>query len=414
MPNLISKIFRIPDKQITETRAVGSVDLGFYSVSNSFISETNPTVNACINKISNTLGNIPVSVYVRMKGGGRTKAVFHPLFQAIKNPSIDYTPSLFWITLIRNLLYYGNAYLYVLRNSKNEILGFNLINPSSVIITRDSYNNKVFNFNDKQYSSRQILHIPYLDYDGTYGISPTRKLASLIDLDNKLFSFINSYFTNSIGNRIVIEPDESWKGKDIQEAYAVIAPLIKKFVTSSEQAGKPMIVPPATKMNKIEQSNNAESDLRSLKQLVERQICSGFSIPYSLINEDATKYDSAESKQLLFLSETIKPLGEHISQSFQNVLEPVDKDIIYLSYNYRSIIETDTEKLINYLSKEIGSGLLSVNEARALLELDAVGEEGNYQFIPANLVPLTQANIDAYMGAAKAKLVKSGIGDNLL
>lgn len=419
MPNFIQRLFNVPDKNTSqkaeEERSASDFDLGFYTSNSLFVSETNPTVTACINKIANTLGNIPLSLYVRKKGGGRTKAVFHPLFQTIKNPSLEYTPSLFWITLIRHILYYGNGYIFVSRNLKNEIISFSLLNPSAVSITRDNQYNKVFNFNGNDYTNKQILHIPYLDYDGTYGISPLSKLASLVDLDNKLFTFINNYFNNSIGSRIAIELSEAWKNTDLKEAYQTIQPLIKLYISQASQVGKPMITPPATKLTKVEQTNNAENDLRSLKQLVERLICAGFNIPYSLINEQEGKYDSTETKQLLFLSETIKPLGFHICESFQQLLEPADKDIIYLSYNYRSIIETDTDKLITTISKEIQTGLLTVNEGRNLLDLEEIGEVGDYSFIPAQLMPLTQDNINAYMGSAKSKLIdSSGIGDDKL
>lgn len=409
MSNWLTRIFEKGEIRAAPTK-LDNEDV--YTVSNNIYLEINPIVNACINKIANTLGNVSLALYVRNKGGGRTKAVFHPLFKVIENPSNEYTPALFWTTLIRNILYYGNGYLYILRNSVGDIIGFNIINPSQVTVKRDSQLNKIFTINGIEYNSSQILHIPYLEYNGLIGISPRDRLAGLIDLDNRLYEFINTYFSNSLGNRVVIEPNDSWKDRDIQEAYSTIAPLVKKFVTEANQAGKPMIVPPSTKLSNIQQTNNAESDLRSLKEMVERHICSGFNIPYSLINEDAMKYDSAETKQLLFLSETIKPLGEHITQSFQQVLSPADKGIIYLAYNYRSIIETDTEKLINYITKEIQGGLLTVNEGRSLIEMDSIGEEGNYNFIPANLMPLTIENINAYLGSAKAKLSEKGIGDD--
>jgi HK97 family phage portal protein len=416
MPNIFTKLFNKADIATQkEDRSIGkSVDLGFYTVTNSFYNTINPTANSCITKIANTLGNIPLSVYVHKKGGGRAKAVFHPLFNAVKSPSSDITTSLFYVTMIRNILQYGNAYLYILRNVKNEIVGFNLLNPTSVVVTRDTSYNKVFSFDGKYFTSKQILHIPYTDFDGLKGVSPLERITGLLDLDAKLFEFINHYFQNSLGNRVAITPNEAWKEKDITEAYATIIPLINKYVTASDQAGKPMLLPPGTKLDSINQSNNAENDLRSLKQLVERLICSAFNVPYSLINEAENKYDSAETKQLLFLAETIKPLGEHICQSFQMALEPIDRESIYLAYTYRSTLETDTQALITNIAKEIGNGLLSVNEGRALLELDSVGDVGDNYFIPSALMALTQENIDAYMGSAKAKLIKSGIGDDKL
>lgn len=413
----IRNIFKMErkDRKPTEVRATSSSG-DYYYVSGSSTLTKNPVVETCINKVANTLATIPLSLYVHKKGGGRVQAAFSPLFSVIKNPSNDSTPFLFYSTLVRNVLEHGNAYIFISRNSRNEIINFSILNPTGVKLLRDSFGNKLFSVAGKNYTNKDILHIPYFNIDDKgIGVSPITSIKETIEVHNTIITFVENYFNNSVGKKLAIQPGESWKQKDLEEAYAKLIPIINKFVTGANNAGKPMVLPPDSKATLLDGTNNAESDLKSLIIFFERQIANAFNIPYSLVNEEFSKSNSTEEKQILFLSECIKPLGQHITESFNLLLDPADRASMYHAYNYRAIIETDTEKLINTLSKEIGNGLLNINDARQYLELDSIEDSaGDTYFVPANLMPLRADIIEAYMGAAKAKLIQSGIGDEKL
>ena len=78
-----------------------------------FPAEKNPTVSACVDKISKTLSSLPLQLYQSTKNGMQL-AKGNPLFFALEDPSVEETPTLFNRTWIRILLLRGNAYLYVL------------------------------------------------------------------------------------------------------------------------------------------------------------------------------------------------------------------------------------------------------------------------------------------------------------
>jgi HK97 family phage portal protein len=375
-----------------------------------FSEDTNPTVLSCANKIANTLSELKLSLYVRRKGGGRSPAVFHPLFSVIEKPSLEETPTLFYNTMVRHLLLKGNAYLYLGRNASGDIVTFSIINPDNVRIERDSTYHKYFIINGKNYTERDILHIPYsgAGYNGTKGKSPIEVVKDLIVLDNQLLTYTKNYFNNSIGTRVGLELGASWptKATELDKLYAAIIPAINKYVTGAGNAGKVMIPPPDTKLAKIEQPSNVEAELNSLMVMVEKQIAQAFSVPYDLISGE-NKYNSLEQRQQNFLSETIKPLGDHICQSFEKLLTPQDA-MLYFSYDYKTLLQTDTKSTIEALAKEISYGMVSVNEARAKLDMDSIGEVGDNYFMQASYYPLTQENIDAFFAASKLALAQTG------
>lgn len=377
-----------------------------------FNNETNPTVTKCVDKIANTLSTLPINLYSHTKNG-KKYAVGHPLFYLLEHPAYEETPVLWYATLIRQLLLKGNAYIYLSRNSKGEIVNFSLCEPSSVDVIRDKNFHKLFNINGKTYTEREILHIPYIGkgYNGTKGFSPIYIHRDVIELNNKLLNYINVYFDNSLGTRYALELGQAYQSREIDKSYATVLPFINKFVSGASNAGKLMITPPDSKLNKIEQTSNVQAQLDSLLNFTENQIIGAFGIPAEIINPKENKYDSLEQRQNDFLSNCVQPLGNHICQSFMKLLDKKDNNL-FIEYDYKHMLKTDTKSTVDYLRAEVQSGLLSVNEARSKLGMSSIEDEvGNYYFIPANLMPLQKDTVDAYMAKQKLAL-HSEIGDD--
>lgn len=374
-----------------------------------FRGELNPTVSRCVDKISNTLSTLPVKLYSYTKSGKKL-AVGHPLFYALENPAVEETPTMFYGQLVRHILLKGNAYIHINRDSNGGIVGFSLVNPDDVFISRNTKFRKVFSIKGQSYTEHDILHIPFngAGYNGTLGVSPIEVHKELIALDDSLLTYINVYFNNSLGSRYAIELGSSYPSRptDLDKLYASIIPVLNKYVTGANNAGKMMIPPPDAKLTKVEQTSNVQAQLDSLLDFIESKIAEGFNVPYEVINSKAAKYNSLEAKQRDFLDNCIYPLGNHICESFEKLLKPTERNL-FVSIDYKHMLSTDIKSTIDYLRQEVQSGLLSVNEARSKLGLDDIGSEGDYYWIPANLIPMTEDNIQAILAKSKVALQAS-------
>lgn len=373
-----------------------------------FPADKNPTVAACIDKISKTIAKLPLRVYERTDDGLRL-ANTHNLYYALNDPSAEETPTLFYSTCIRFLFNKGNAFLFKIRGNNDRIVGFTNVDPRKVTVERDSTTlKKMYRIDGKYYTDREILHIPYpgCGYNGTIGVSPIVEYRDLIELDNKLLAYVENYFDNSAGSRLVLNLGSTYPSRkaNMDQLYAEIVPVFNKFVLGAQNAGKPMIGLPDSTIGKIDQTSNVQAQLKTLMDMVERQISQTvFNMPFALINFEANKYDSLESSQNDFLASCIEPLGNHICESFEKLMTPSEQTRYHIIYEYKNLLTTNTTQTVDYLAKEFQSGLLTMNEARKKLGMPSMGEAGDYHFIPANLQPLTEENIDAYM--AKSKLV---------
>ena len=398
--NIFSRLFR---KEQQRAFFPQSERVAFSSI---FSEETNPTVLACVNKVANTLSELKLDLYARQKGGGRAAAISHPLYQVLRNPSIEETPTLFYNTMARHILLKGNAYIYVSRNDKDVIVAFSIVSPDVVQVRRDSSFRKHFLIEGKIYTDRQILHIPYpgQGYNGTVGQSPVKMVQELIQLDNQLLSYTKNYFNNTVGTRVALELGDSWPTKttELDKVYAAVAPIVNKYVTGASNAGKIMIPPPDTKLSEIKQPSNVEAELHSLMIAIEKMIAQAFNVPFDLITGE-NKYNSLEQRQANFLSECIQPLGNHICQSFEKLIE-AGSGPLYVAYDYKSLLLTDTKTTIDMLTKELGWGTLNINEARAKLDMVGIGEVGDYYFFPAGYTPLTIENVEAFFAQSKLAL----------
>lgn len=376
-----------------------------------FPADQNPTVSACVDKISKTLSSLPLQLYMSTKNGMRL-ATEHPLYKALVDPAFEETPSLFYRQWIRDLLYKGNAYLYIFYGSNGEIIGFSEVDPNKVSVTRDENYRKRFYIDGKYYTSSHILHIPYpgAGYNGTVGKSPVEVHKELIELDNSLLEYVSNYFDNSVGKRVVINLGNSYPQRkaNMDQLYAEIVPVLNKFVIGSANAGKPMISLPDSELKTLDQTSNVQAELKSLLDMVEHQIAlSCYGVPYEILDSAASKYDSLESKQNDFLASCIQPLGDHICQSFEKLLTPTERLHRFVKYEYKNLLTTNTKDTVDYLTKEFTNGALTMNEVRKKLGMEDMGEAGDVHFIPANLMPLTKENIDAYMAKSKLALEQS-------
>ena len=371
-----------------------------------FSAEDDPTVSACTNAIINTLSVLPIRLYSHTKSG-KTLAVNHWLFPILENPAVEETPTIYYQTLLKQLLYTGNAYIYLCRDSKGDVVTTKLVDSRRVRVSRTDDYHKIFTIDGNVYTERDILHIPYMEnYNGTIGVSPVDSHRDLIKLHQLLLDYINNYFKNSMGSRLAIEFGDSWgvKPAEIEKMYASVLPYINRFISGSTNAGKPMVSLPDSKISSIDQPSNVQGELSSLLTMVEKEIAQCFNVPYEIIDSSQSKYNSLEQKQIDFLQRAILPLGNHIAESFEKLLSPADKNL-FIQYEYSHMLKADFKTTVEYLRTEIQSGFLTINEARSKLGMASVEPEvGDILWQSANLIPATKENVESILAKSKLAL----------
>lgn len=135
-----------------------------------------------VSYLTTSIAGLPCFTF-RDVGGRRTRRA-DPAWRA--KPDIE-TP---WYALIEfwmmSELHRGNAYAYKLRDSVGRVVGLRPLHPDRVVPGRDPQTGmKVFKIDgrmDAGYTSREILHIPALSYDGVVGLNPIQVHAESLGL----------------------------------------------------------------------------------------------------------------------------------------------------------------------------------------------------------------------------------------
>jgi HK97 family phage portal protein len=130
--------------------------------------------------LSETVSSLPVHTY-RDIAGTRTQRA-DPSW--LKKPDTEMP----WLALVEHWmmseLHRGNAYAYKLRNEVAQVTGLRAIHPDRVRVGQASNGTKVFKVDNQEigYTSREILHIPSLSYNGVTGLDPLSVMAEGLGL----------------------------------------------------------------------------------------------------------------------------------------------------------------------------------------------------------------------------------------
>jgi HK97 family phage portal protein len=146
--------------------------------------------------ISETMAGLPCKVY-RDSPAGREQRADPPWKQS---PDIEQV----WFGLVESwlmaLLHKGNAYSFKLRSPSNEVIGLRSIHPDRIRpgVTPSGF--KVFELDgrhDIAFTTREILHIPGLSYDGCIGLNPIQTLADPLGSVAAADHYASSFFGSS-------------------------------------------------------------------------------------------------------------------------------------------------------------------------------------------------------------------------
>jgi HK97 family phage portal protein/HK97 family phage prohead protease len=370
----------------------------------------NMTVTACTNVISNAISILPLNLYRKdPKTGARAKSVNHPLYRMTKfEPNPSESPTVWINKALQHILFYGNAYLYYERG-QSSAAGY-WLNPRAVERRGFGVNVKYY-YGGKAYGPEQILHIPSLITDDAgAGYAPVDMARAAVLLGIQLDEYSLSSFGNGLNTKLLIDIAEMTKDvKNEDEASkiaGVVADYVKRHYTGAENAGKPLVVWNGMKLQELtHQSSNRDAELLESRKWQELEICKVFGVPPFLVNGSyEVKYGGLEQAMTVFANFTLAPYLRHIEQRLNTLLEPSEQVQHYFEFDMHVLLRPDEKTRAEFYNKLFMMGAIDANGICARENIEPPAEAGHVRFVPAQLMPLTQANIDAYMASQKIKI----------
>ena len=176
-------------------------------------------VYGCVRILSEAIAELPLGIYKYIDGGGKEKAIDHPLYVLLHDqPNPEMTSFQFRETIMSHLCLWGNAYAQIIRNGRGEITALYPLLPNRMQISRDVNTGALYYIYQRSIDEvapgkieqitlpqDQVLHIAGLGYDGIQGYSPLSMASNAIGAAIASDKYAGRFFANAATPSGVLE-----------------------------------------------------------------------------------------------------------------------------------------------------------------------------------------------------------------
>lgn len=344
---------------------------------------SNATYFACLKTLSESMGKMPLKILKRQEKNGVREDRDNPYWSMLHDrPNRYMTAAGFWSLIEYNRNHHGNGYAWIRYNSRDKRTELYPLEPWLVKLWYDDAsiladtpdlwccytapNGKMIMI---PYDS--ILHVRnFATSDGLTGKSVRAVLSETIDGNVKAQALLNKMYDNGFAGKAAIQ----YTGELSDDLEKRFIKGIEKYLKGEyKNEGIDMLIP-LPYMAKIENLSNvklADSQFLELKQYSAIQIAAAFGIkPIQIGDYTKSSYANSEAQQLAFLVDTLLFIVKQYEDEINFKL--LDGTGSFAKFNVDVILRADFKTKIETLRSAIYSGQMTINEARAIDDREAL------------------------------------------
>lgn len=349
-------------------------------------------VYRCVEVISDSVAQLPLEPYKMDSQGYKIKFTSHPTYKLLnKEPNPRMTRFDFIKVMIVSTLLRGNGYAYIERDNKGDAVGLHFIPAELVTINRPKSLRESVSYSIAglgTVESCNMIHIKNFSYDGIEGVSTLRHARNTLGLSTDAEAHAAGFFkgganlagilktTTNLNSQQKNELKRSW-----QMAFSPATGTPNGVaVLEGNLSFEPITV------------NPTDAQLLETRQFNVVDICRFFGVsPVKAFDLSKSSYSTVEATNLSFLTETLSPLLEKIELEFERKLyKPSEKDSIDVRFDTATLLRADKQSLANYYQTLFNIGVVSPNDIRKQLDMEAI-EGGDNTFVQVNIQTLKRA-----------------------
>ena len=358
-------------------------------------------VYACVRILSEAIAGLPLHTYRYKDGGGKEKAVDHPLYQLLHDePNPEMSSFVFRETLMTHLLLWGNAYAQIIRNGKGEIIALYPLMPNKMTVSRDDKGQLYYTYQKSQeelpkdnkqtvvLAPSDVLHIPGLGFDGLVGYSPIAMAKNAIGLAIATEEYGSKFFANGASPSGVLEHPGTIKDPErLRESW-------QNTFGGSRNSNKIAVLEEGLKFTPIAISPNEAQFLETRKFQI-NEIARIFRVPPHMVGDlEKSSFSNIEQQSLEFVKYTLDPWVVRWEQSIhRSLLTEDEKKSYFVKFNVEGLLRGDYQSRMNGYATARQNGWMNANDIRELENLDLIPAEegGDLYLINGNMIPITGA-----------------------
>ncbi|MBN3904979.1 phage portal protein [Serratia marcescens] len=356
---------------------------------------------ACIRLLSESVSTLPMKVYRREADGSRKLAQDHPAYQVLcRRPNLEMTPSRFMLMVVASICLRGNAFIEK-KMIGRKLVALNPLLPQNMVVKRLDTGQLHYTYTEdgkkRVIPVDRMMHIRGFGLDGVCGMIPLSSgrdvfgAAMAVD-ESAAKIFENGLQTSGyISSKVALNKEQRERLRQYLAAFA-----------GSKNAGKMMVLEGDLSYQNVTMNPEDAQMLESRAFSIE-EICRWFRVPPFMVGhvtKQSSWASSVEGMNLIFLTNTLRPLLVNIEQEISRCLLDSDEDY-FAEFSVEGLLRADSVGRAAYYTTALQNGWMSRNDVRRLENLPPI-PGGEIYTVQLNLTPLEdlkQNNLGAQAGA---------------
>lgn len=353
------------------------------------------TVYACVRVLSESLANMPLLLYQRV-GDRKVRASGNPLFELLRSrPNNWQTAQEFWEMAVGHVCLRGNFYAQILPGARGAVDQLIPMHPDRMqkIELLPNYTLRYTYLNDRKqpevYLQDELFHVRGLSSDGFVGMSAISAAKNAIGLAISTENHGSTLFKNGARPGVVFERTANIT----QEAADKFKASWDSMHAGSENAHRTAVLPLGLKPVELG-LNNDDAQFLDTRKYQRSEICGVFRVPpHKIADLDRATFSNIEEQNIAFVQETLMPWARRIEQAVNRdlVTEP---DTYFAEFLFEGLLRGNASSRSAFYTSLWNMGVLTVNEIRAMENMNPIGDEGDKRFVQLNMTTLEKAGED--------------------
>lgn len=360
----------------------------------------NSTIMACVGAKARALSQLPIKIMAYDKKGrlvdalddkaeigtrDRNKA--RSVLNLLENPNHFQSQYEFWYQWCMWYELAGEVFTVLWRKDRKDtmqtplemyVLDSTLITATITEARYPAYrlSTPSYGFSkDEALAAYEIIHLMEAAWQGSAGFNKGILAAELVSLDQDIDSYANFIMENGakptgMFSTTQVIPDNKFKeiAARLKEAWAS---LTGSRPTDLSKPGQAMLLDQGMTYTPLEMLTLQDADAAKLKEQTMKRICGLFGVPAQMIGVGESKFNNTQTMLDEFYKSTMYPMLVNIQQKLKaNLL--IGYPNLCIEFQTDNFLKGAPLDQMNYVVAGVNNGIMTPNEARAYLGIEAL------------------------------------------
>lgn len=345
----------------------------------------NSIASACIQMIATSAPEAFLRVH-RDTSDGLVEVPDHWLMKLLNNPNPYMSTFELWEWVHTFLNTGGSSYWELVRANQNpnsEIIQIYPLRPDRMSIVPDDKSfiaRYEYHVNGQiiEYEPHEILHIKFPDpLDEFNGLSPIKRIARELGIDNEATDFTQSFFENAAVPYGLLSTDQQ-----ITDGEANRMRLRWWHWFKGKMRGMPAVLGQGTNYQQLGMSFK-DMEFEQVRSFTETRICAAFGVDPVLLPswvgiKHGGKYSNFQMAKQHLWEETIIPSLRRIESKMTSQLLQSEGLVARFDLSAITALQENTNEKHSRIREDYQGGLITLNEARTELGYELIDDGDNF------------------------------------